>query len=56
MSSHPDQARIESRARLEPEEVKAGSADPTRQAEVILEDSDERIDELMGAVGRLVRR
>jgi hypothetical protein len=44
MSSHPDQARIESRARLEPEEVKAGSDDPTRQAEVILEDSDERVE------------
>jgi hypothetical protein len=42
MTSRPEPERIDSRAHLEPEEIKAGSDDPARQAEVILEDSDER--------------
>lgn len=40
--TQPDDARVESRARLTPEEVAAGSDDAHRQAEIILEDSDER--------------
>jgi hypothetical protein len=42
MPETPDDDRIESRGHLLPEEVAAGSDDPERQAEVILEDSDER--------------
>jgi len=42
MTEHPDEARIETRAHLTPEEAAAGSDDPHRQAEIILEDSDER--------------
>jgi hypothetical protein len=42
MTENPDEARIESRAQLTPEEAAAGSDDAHRQAEIILEDSDER--------------
>ncbi|MEP7020369.1 MAG: hypothetical protein ABI808_06945 [Pseudonocardiales bacterium] len=42
MTETPDEERIESRSRLTPEEAAAGSADPRRQAEIILEESDER--------------
>ncbi|MDQ1730809.1 MAG: hypothetical protein QOK10_968 [Pseudonocardiales bacterium] len=43
MTEHPDEERINERAHdLNPEERAAGSDDPHRQAEVILEDSDER--------------
>jgi hypothetical protein len=42
MTEHPEDERIESRAQLTPEEAAAGSDDPHRQAEIILEDSDER--------------
>lgn len=42
MTEQPDETRIESRAQLIPEEIHAGSADPRRQAEIILQDSDER--------------
>jgi hypothetical protein len=43
MTEHPDEERIVHRAHeLTPEEIAAGSDDPHRQAEVILEDSDER--------------
>jgi hypothetical protein len=42
MTEQPDETRIESRANLNPEEIAAGSDDPHRQAEIILEDSDER--------------
>ena len=42
MTEHPEDERIESRARLTPEEAAAGSDDARRQAEIILEDSDER--------------
>jgi hypothetical protein len=37
-----DDERIATRAELLPEEDEAGSDDPTRQAEEILRDSDER--------------
>lgn len=37
--------RIAERAELLPEEVEAGSDDPDAQAEAILEDSDERVDD-----------
>jgi hypothetical protein len=39
-----DEARIERRADLLPEEETAGSDDPQAQAEAILEESDERTD------------
>jgi hypothetical protein len=42
MTDPVDEARVEHRADLLPEETRAGSDDPERQAEVILEDSDER--------------
>lgn len=42
MPEQPEDERVESRAELLPEEVAAGSDDPERQAEIILEDSDER--------------
>lgn len=37
-----DDERVDSRAELLPEEQRAGSDDPKRQAEVILEDSEAR--------------
>jgi hypothetical protein len=43
MADHPDETRIDSRAHLGPEELAAGSDDPHRQAEIILEDSDARV-------------
>ncbi|MDQ1745002.1 MAG: hypothetical protein QOE23_3341 [Pseudonocardiales bacterium] len=43
MVEHPDESRIDSRANLGPEELAAGSDDPHRQAEIILEDSDARV-------------
>ena len=42
MTQHPDENRIEARSQLVPEESAAGSDDPHRQAQIILEDSDER--------------
>lgn len=45
MSEHPDESRVDHRSHLLPEEEAAGSADPRRQAEIVLEDSDERTDE-----------
>jgi hypothetical protein len=39
----PSEDAIESRANLLPEEEAAGSDDPRRQAEVILEESSERV-------------
>jgi hypothetical protein len=39
-----DEHRVAERAHLLPEEIAAGSDDPQRQAEAILEDSDERTD------------
>ena len=46
--SPEDEDRIESRARLLPEERAAGSDDPEAQAEAILEESDERVDDPEG--------
>lgn len=42
MTDPADEARIEQRADLLPEERAAGSDDPEAQAEAILADSDER--------------
>lgn len=42
MTENADEARIRSRAELLPEEAAAGSDDPQRQAEEILQESDER--------------
>jgi hypothetical protein len=42
MSEPVDHHRIADRAHLLPEELAAGSDDPERQAEAILEDSDRR--------------
>jgi hypothetical protein len=42
MTEPEDEARIEHRARLLPEEQAAGSDDPEAQAAAILEDSDDR--------------
>ena len=44
MTESADEARIESRADLLPEETTVGSDDPEAQAEAILEESDERTD------------
>ncbi|NYI47220.1 hypothetical protein BJ993_004300 [Nocardioides aromaticivorans] len=43
-----DDERISERAELLPEEVEAGSEDPRAQAEAILDDSDERVDDPEG--------
>lgn len=48
MSESADEARVESRADLLPEEVAAGSEDPDEQARAILEESDERTDDPEG--------
>ncbi|WP_183098201.1 hypothetical protein [Nocardioides pelophilus] len=49
MSHTPeDDDRIASRAELLPEETEAGSDDPTAQAEAILAESDERVDDPEG--------
>jgi len=45
MTEHPDEERIESRADLLPEEEAAGSDAPHDQAEAILRDSDERVED-----------
>ncbi|GAB2860853.1 hypothetical protein [Nocardioides pacificus] len=42
MTESPDEARIESRSDLLPEEVAAGSDDAIGQAQAILEESDDR--------------
>lgn len=49
MSRSPeDEERIESRSELLPEETEAGSDDPETQAEAILAESDERVDDPEG--------
>lgn len=48
MSQTPDEARIESRSELLPEEEAAGSEAPEEQAEAILQESDERTDDPEG--------
>jgi len=45
MTDSADQERVSERAHLLPEEIAAGSDDPERQAEMILEDSDRRTDQ-----------
>jgi hypothetical protein len=42
MDETPDEQRVTARQNLLPEELAAGSDDPSAQAEAILEDSDER--------------
>jgi hypothetical protein len=42
MTEPADEARVDRRADLLPEETAAGSDDPERQAEAVLEDSDRR--------------
>jgi hypothetical protein len=42
MTQPADEARVDRRAELLPEEREAGSDDPGEQAQAILEDSDER--------------
>ena len=48
MSEPRDEERIDSRAKLLPEERAAGSDDPEEQAEAILEESDERTNDPEG--------
>jgi hypothetical protein len=48
MSETPDEARVESRAELLPEEEAAGSEVPEEQAEAILQESDERTEDPEG--------
>jgi hypothetical protein len=48
MTEPADDARVDRRADLLPEEVTAGSDDPHDQAEAILEESDERTDDPEG--------
>ena len=49
MSRTPeDEERIASRSELLPEEESAGSDDPEAQAEAILDESDERVDDPEG--------
>ncbi|WP_169570527.1 hypothetical protein [Nocardioides insulae] len=48
MSHTPDEDRIASRAELLPEENRIGSEDPEAQAEAILEESDERVEDPEG--------
>jgi hypothetical protein len=45
MSETPDEARVEGRAELLPEEEAAGSEVPEEQAEAILQESDERTED-----------
>ncbi len=53
MSRSPeDEERIESRSELLPEETEAGSDDPEAQAEAILAESDERVDDPEGTRGQ----
>ena len=46
--SDPRDERVETRAELLNEEAAAGSDDPQAQAEAILADSDERVDDPVG--------
>jgi hypothetical protein len=48
MTEPADDARVDRRADLLPEELAAGSDDPHDQAEAILEESDERTDDPEG--------
>jgi hypothetical protein len=44
----PDEERAASRADSVPEETEAGADDPRRQAEAVLADSDERLEDPSG--------
>jgi len=48
MTDIPDEDHVEARAELLPEEAAAGSEDPQRQAQVILEESQERTEDPAG--------
>ena len=48
MTDGPDEDHVHARAELLPEELVAGSDDPEEQAEVILEESQERTDDPAG--------
>lgn len=48
MSQTPEDDRVAERAELLPEERAVGSADPEAQAEAILADSDERVEDPEG--------
>ncbi len=48
MSQSPDEERVEGRSELLPEEEAAGSDAPADQAEAILEESDERMQDPQG--------
>ena len=52
MTEEPDEQRVASRQNLLPEEIAAGSDDPSAQAEAILEDSDERTEDPEGTLHR----
>lgn len=52
MSEAPDEERVTGRQNLLPEEVAAGSDDPSAQAAAILEDSDERTADPEGTLHR----
>jgi hypothetical protein len=41
----PEEDRVRGRAELLPEELAAGSDDPTEQADALLKDSDERTEQ-----------
>lgn len=44
MTENPDEARVDRRAELLPEERAAGSDEPDQQARAILDESDDRTD------------
>lgn len=48
MSQSPEDHRVAKRSELLPEEETAGSSDPEAQAEAILADSDERVEDPEG--------
>lgn len=48
MTQSPEDKRVAERSELLPEEAAAGSADPEAQAEAILADSDERVEDSEG--------
>ncbi|WGL50748.1 hypothetical protein P5P86_12315 [Nocardioides sp. BP30] len=51
----PDEQHVESRADLLPEEEAAGSDDPREQAEVILQESEERTQDPGGTAAESVQ-
>lgn len=55
MSDTPDEEHVESRAELLPEEAAAGSDNPHEQAEVILQESEERTQDPEGTAAESVQ-